>query len=122
MGVFNDRLLVRGPPEGPAKWPIPIKLCTFLRIQFSENEVRPDEFIFEYIINEKSLGPMKGLVRTDPAQQIALITIFGQGIPLEKGTLGFRLSLKKSGNAVQEFNLPKAIQIIDETVLAQQTN
>lgn len=116
IGVFNDRLVARTTPQAPFKWPLPIRLCTFLRVRFTDGESQPDSFTFEYLANEKSLGPMDGFLKHDPAQKVAVITILGQGIQLERGLMGFKLSLKKNGAVIREFVHPNALLVIEDIV------
>lgn len=94
MGVYTDRIIVKAKDPSIIKWPIPIRLACYIRVQSETADLVPDSFEFEYLINGKSFNhTVKGPFKVIPDQPLSTVRIVGEGVPIEKGTIGIRLKI-----------------------------
>jgi hypothetical protein len=113
MGLYNDRINYRilSASNVDLKLPMPMRLATFLRIEFEKEDQRPDSFNFTLFLNEKVLADVSGPLKMDKEQAIANISVNGEGLPLESGEIGFRLRLKKGTEDIFNKEVKLALQI-----------
>ena len=93
MGLYNDRIVFKVKSEKDLTWPQPIRLSTFLRIEFAKEDARPDRFGFKLFLDDNVLADIGGPLKMDKEQNMANISISGEGLPLKPGQIGFSLVL-----------------------------
>ena len=95
MGLYNDRIMFKIPPEKSTniKWPIPIRLSLFLRFSLGKEEVRPDRFEFNYVLNKQSQPLISGVIKVDQELTMFNLTMVTEGLALDLGILGFNLKI-----------------------------
>ena len=114
MGLYSDRIVFKIGNNVDVKLPVPIRLATFLRIEFEKDDQRPDSFNFTLFLNEKTLADVSGPLKMDKAQAMANISIHGEGLPVEAGEIGFRLRLKKGHEDILDKEIKSALHVLVE--------
>ena len=113
MGLYGDRILFKISPEKAAeiKWPIPIKLSLFLRFEREKEEIRPDRFEFNYILNNNSLPIVRGSINIDINQIVFNFILGAEGLLLGPGMLGFNLKMYLGNLVIFQEKKENAIRI-----------
>lgn len=111
MGIYQDRILFRVSKDKNLTFPIPIRLASFVRLDLEVSDVMPDKFKFELLLNGKSLVELEGGLKIDGVQRMIYVSIVGEGVPLEPGDLGLKISMFKGADEIFNQNIEKAISI-----------
>lgn len=118
MGVFNDLIRIQVPQHAEIKWPIPLRLCCFLRFRVGADEEIPDSFSFDYLMNGKQIveaGMVRGALTNVKCNEAASISILGQ-FPVEEGALGFRVVFKKGDKELQTISMNDGIRLLVDRI------
>jgi len=114
MGLYSDRIVFRATSDKELSWPLPIKLATLLRFRLEGGDERPEAFEFEYFINDKGITKVSGAIKAESAQSYLNLALNADGIPLEIGTLGFVVRLKKGEKIIFSEEQKHALKILKE--------
>jgi hypothetical protein len=114
MGIYADRIVFKFNSMESEKWPIFYRLCLLLRVQLEPNDPRVDKFKFHFIMNGKNMDELEGLVKMEDGINILTINILAEGLPIEKGSLGFAFNLFFQGKEVFSANEPTALKVLSE--------
>jgi len=114
MGIYADRIVFKFENAEAEKWPLPVKLCLVLRILVDEKDPSVDSFIFNFKLNGKNTEPLSGEVKMRPDQSIMTLNIIVDGLPVEKGALGFDLKLLSNKKEVFTVSQDSALKVMSE--------
>jgi hypothetical protein len=120
MGVFNDLIRRQVPQQAEIKWPIPLRLCCFLRFRVGPVDEIPDSFSFDYLMNGKQIieaGMVKGSLTNVKRNEAASISILGQ-FPVEEGNLGFRVVFKKGEKELQTISVNQGVRLVVDRIVS----
>ncbi|HEY8270489.1 MAG TPA: hypothetical protein VIG33_06335, partial [Pseudobdellovibrionaceae bacterium] len=87
------------------------RLCCFCRFENEKNDPPVDSFEFKYIIPGQELPVLQGKLNREPEHRYFSITIMGDGIPLNLGSLGYEISLKVGEQIIKKFTKDDALLI-----------
>jgi hypothetical protein len=115
IGMYDDRIIFRSHDAKKIKWPIPQPLAILLRFNLKAEDEHPDRFIFEYILNEKSIAKINGTInKIEKLHASFNLSLRGQGIPLAPGNLGFRIELFNGEKLLLSEDNEQALKIMQE--------
>lgn len=112
MGLYSDRISINYKPGVEVKWPIHIRLTCYIRFKLNDSDPRPDSFTFSYIVNGKELPSFEGEMKVGAKQSIGNLVLTAQGLPLEVGAVGYKVSLKSQGETVFSAERSNALQVV----------
>lgn len=97
IGVYSDQLVLNINGAVDIIWPQPINLSALFRFSMDKNEIRPDHFALEYILNKKTILQANGeIMNLNDKTQFHLI-VNAMAIPFEPGYLGIKIKLLADG-------------------------
>lgn len=112
MGIYSNRIQVfSGNKMFEAEKIAPFNLSVFLHFEKSLTEKTPDRFEFEYILNDKSIVKVTDQFNVANLEKFN-IAIKGLGVPLERGFLGFSVSLYDKNQVLLNEKQGYAIKIV----------
>jgi hypothetical protein len=110
MGLYNEKI-VFGSAGAAIKWPVPTRLATFIRLDMLATDPKPDTFKFELLLNGKVLVQVEGRITVPKHATMANLSIKGEGVPLQPGSLGIKLTLIADGKMIFDEQVPTALGI-----------
>lgn len=110
MGLYNEKI-VFGSAGMPVKWPVSTRLATFIRVEMLATDAKPDAFKFELLLNGKVLVQVDGKISVPKHSTMVNLSIKGDGVPLQPGNLGVKLTLSADGKPVLEEMMPSALAV-----------
>ncbi len=116
MGVYHDRILFRANKDKALNFPIPIRLASFVRLDLEQGDQTPDKFKYELLLNGKSLVALEGQINIDSQQKMINVSIVGEGIPLELGSIGLKICILSKEKEIFNQTIENAIIIQSETI------
>lgn len=116
MGIYADKIVFKFNSLESEKWPLPVKLCLLMRVQAEANDPLVDLFTFSFLLNGKKTDLLNGEVKMEPGQHLMTLNIIADGLPVEKGTLGFELKLYSKGNEVFSVTEMTSLNVFSEIV------
>ena len=112
MGLYNDKIIFKLPTPNPVQETIPImQLGLFLRFELLPEETRPNKYAFKYFMNEEKIIDIYGDLQLSSDQNILVINLITQALPLKEGNLGYTLELFKDENNFFKYTNLKALNI-----------
>lgn len=116
MGIYADRIVFKFENAEAERWPLPVKLCLVLRILVDEKDPDVDFFVFNFKLNGKATEPLSGDVKIRPEQSLITLNIVIDGLPVEKGVLGFDLKLLSKDKEVFSVSENEALKVMSEII------
>ncbi len=113
MGIFGDKILINL-HGAQIKWPVPMRLAIFLRVEFEKNDQCPDNFIFKLYLKKNEIIETKGKMNTNADSKLASLSVLSEGLPVEPGEMDFKIILKKDDVTVFSHRVDSAILIQKE--------
>lgn len=114
MGIYTDRIVFKFDNPETERWPLPVKLCLVLRISVDDKDPEVDFFLFNFKINGKNSEPLSGEVKMKRQQSLMTLNIVMDGLPVEKGALGFDLKLLSNKKEVFTVSQEEALKVMSE--------
>lgn len=111
IGTYNDKILIRTNEPQKLIWPLHTRLGCWIRLINEPGDGNPNKFEFEYIISNQPSIKASGVVNVDKTYLYFNVALVGEGIPLQPGSLGFRLVLKEDDKILSEFTHANALLI-----------
>ncbi|RUR20587.1 hypothetical protein ELY21_00430 [Legionella sp. km535] len=113
MGLYSDQIIFQtnGSAAAEIQWPIATTLALLLRFKIEKNEKHPDQFKFEYLIENSPLINISGQINMDKKQSTISIALLTPQLPLRPGNLGFSIQLLEGSESVFSYENNAAIEI-----------
>lgn len=114
IGIYNDQIDLNFSKGTEIQWPVLMRLSVLLRFKFEKTEERPDQFEFEYFMNDKSITKIGEKIKVDNEQVQTNLGLTGAGIPVEPGDLGFSIKLMQKGKTLFFEKHKQAVKILQK--------
>lgn len=114
MGLYNDRMIFHTGNVTEIKWPLPVRVSVLLRFIIEITDEHPDNFEFEYFVNDKSIIKLNGNYKIEANTLLTNLALTAEGIPLEPGNLGFSIKLLKGSNLLFSEERMHALKILND--------
>ena len=96
MGLYNDRIIIHTQPDKAISWPVPMRLAVYLRFALGDKDLHPEQFIFEYFLNNKNTIKIEGTINKIEKDQLQFnLMLIADGVPIESGMLGASIKILK---------------------------
>jgi hypothetical protein len=111
VGIYADRIVLRTDSPEKIQFPIVIRLCCFCRFENEKNDPPVDSFDFSYVIPGQTIPALTGNLNRDAQHRYFTITVMGEGLPVNLGNIGYKISIKAGDKVVKEFMKEDALLI-----------
>ncbi len=111
MGIYNEEIVFHVPNKNEVG-PQLFKLSLLLRFKINKEEQYPERFEFAYTLNGVNIQPSLGMMHQNNGQEIIVLGLAHQTMPLQAGDLGFSIKLFKKNTVLLNVEESCGIKII----------